>query len=165
MRKCRNKKLIIAVIAVVMTLLASTGVTLAYFSDYETALGEVALNLSGETQIAEEVTDTQKVVKIVNTGDANVVVRMAIYGPEGMKITIDDDHWKKQGDHYYYDKILKPGETTGSITADISGIPVTADLDEFEIIVNHESAIAVYDMNNTVKKPDGWDYIPTIKAE
>lgn len=165
MRKCRNKKLIIAIIAVVLTLLTSTGVTLAYFSDYETAMGEVTLNLNGQTEIYEEVTDTQKVIRIFNTGDANVVVRVAVYGPEGMKVTADDEHWQKHGGYYYYDMVLKAGESTGTITADITGIPVTEDLSEFDIIVNHESAIAVYDEENTVKKPDGWDYIPMIKAK
>lgn len=166
--RSRNRKTIIAILAVALVLLTSIGVTVAYFSDYEAAMGEVTLHLSGETQIDEEVTDTQKVIRIVNTGeagDANVVVRVAIYGPDGMKVTINDNHWKKNGEYYYYDKVLAPGEMTGTITADITNIPVTADMEAFDIIVNHESAIAAYDENNTVIKPAGWDYIPTIKAQ
>ncbi len=170
MEKRRNRKGIIAVVAIVLALTASVGLTVAYFSDYETAMGEVSLNLSGETQITEEVTDTQKVIKVVNTGsegDADVVVRLSVYGPDGMKVRVDDEHWSKakDSDWYYYDKVLAPGETTGSITASIEDLPVDTDLSKFDIIVNHESAIAVYDENNTVKKPEGWDYIPTIRTK
>lgn len=164
----RNRKTIIAILAVALVLLTSIGVTVAYFSDYETAMGELTLHLSGETEITEEVTDTQKDVRIANTGefgDASVVVRVMILGPDGMTVTIKDNHWHKNGDYYYYDKVLAPGEETGSIIADIKNIPVTADMEAFDIIVNHESAIAAYDENNIVKKPDAWDYIPTIKAQ
>ena len=160
-----RKKILIAVLACLLTLLVSTGITLAYFTDYETALGEVTIQLNGETQIDEDVTDTQKVVKIVNTGEAGVLVRVAIYGPDGMKITAEDEHWKKHGDFYYYDQILAPKESTGSLTADISDIPVTADMSQFDIIVNHESALVSYDENNNVNKPEGWDYVPAIKAQ
>ena len=162
--KISRNKTIIAVIAVVLTLTASIGVTMAYFSDYETAMGEVTLNLSGETTIDEDVTDTEKVVKIVNTGDANVVVRVAIYGPDGMKVTASE-HWVKNGDFYYYDQILPPGGETTTITASIADIPVTADMSQFDIIVNHESALVTYNEDNTVKQPAGWDFLPVIKAQ
>lgn len=164
----KGKKTYIAILAVVLTLLASTGVTLAYFSDYETAMGEVTLHLNGETQITEEVTDTQKVIRVVNTGqagDASVVVRVAVYGPDQMKVTAEDSHWQEKDGYYYYDRILAPGETTSALTADVTGIPTTADMAAFDIVVTHESAIAAYDENNQVKTPEGWDWIPVIKAQ
>ena len=164
--KSGRLKLIIAVLAVILALSASSGVALAYFSDYEPALGERTLLLNDETQIEEEVTDTEKTIKIVNTGKSAVVVRVAIYGPEGMKVEADS-HWKKSGDYYYYDQVLAPGESTTSIKASIADIPVTADMEEFEIIVNHESAIATYqyiDGKNVVQNPPGWN-LPTIVSE
>lgn len=159
-------KLIIAVLAVILALSASSGVALAYFSDYEAALGERTLTLNDETQIEEEVTDTEKTIKITNTGDTAVVVRVAIYGPDGMKVEASS-HWKKSGDYYYYDQVLEPGASTETIKASVADIPVTADMSEFEIIVDHESAIATYsyvDGRNVVNSPAGWD-LPTIVAE
>ena len=163
-----KKKILISVLAITLTLFASTGVTLAYFSDYETAMGEVTIHLNGQTQSEEEVTDTEKVICVVNTGqpgDANMVVRVRVTGPEGMKITIQDQLWEKHGDFYYYGKALKPGEKTGTLTASVNGIPVTADLTAFDITVHQESAYATYGTDNIIQKPEGWDYIPVIKAE
>lgn len=170
MVKRRNRKPIIAAIAILLTLSVSVGLTVAYFSDYETAMGEVSLNLSGQTQITEEVTDTQKVIRIVNTGskgDADMVVRVRVFGPDGMKVSVGDGHWTKPSgsEWYYYDQVLAPGESTSAITASIADLPVDTDLSEFDIIVEHESAIAAYDENDTVKKPEGWDYIPVIRAK
>ena len=65
--KSGKLKLIIAVLAVILALSASSGVALAYFSDYEPALGERTLLLNDETQIEEEVTDTEKTIKIVRS--------------------------------------------------------------------------------------------------
>ena len=166
--KLTRKKKLIAAAAVVLALIASTGLTVAYFSDYEAAMGEVILHMSGETQITEEVTDTSKEIAIVNTGkegDANVVVRVSIYGPDGMDVDYDKNDWEKRGDYYYYKGILKPTQQTSKITASVADIPVTADLSQFDIIVTHESAIAAYNENNKVKTPDGWDYIPDISAQ
>lgn len=162
-----KKITIIAVVAVVLTLFASVGVTLAFFSDYETALGEVKVHLNGQTTIQEEVTDTEKVISIFNDSTdpgANVVVRVIAYGPDGMTVTPADGHWIKNGDYYYYDQVLKPGEHTSNLTASVKDIPVSENMPAFDIVVNHESAIATYDENNNVQKPDGWNFIPTIKA-
>ena len=165
MKKLRNKKFAL-ICAVVLTLMVSSGVTLAYFSDYETALGEAKINLSDRTEIHEEVTDKEKKISIKNTGTedfADVVVRVAIYGPDEMKVTLGDG-WTENGGYYYYNKVLKPGEESSQITANIEDIPKTIDLSELEIIVVHESAPVVYDNQGKVKQPDGWGYIPDITA-
>ena len=165
MKKLRNKKFAL-ICAVVLTLMVSSGVTLAYFSDYETALGEAKISLSDRTEIHEEVTDKEKKISIKNTGTedfADVVVRVAIYGPDEMKVTLGDG-WTENGGYYYYDQILKPGDESSQITANIEDIPKTIDLSELEIIVVHESAPVVYDSQGKVQKPDGWGYIPDITA-
>ena len=165
MKKLRNKKFAL-ICAVVLTLMVSSGVTLAYFSDYETALGEAKINLSDRTEIHEEVTDKEKKISIKNTGTeefADVVVRVAIYGPDEMKVTLGDG-WTENGGYYYYDQILKPGDESSQITANIEDIPKTIDLSELEIIVVHESAPVTYDSQGNVQKPEGWDYIPSITA-
>ncbi len=137
-----SKKLL--VIAIALSLLTSAGMTFAYFSDYVTAKGEATLSLSGKTDIEEKVTENRKDIAIYNTGDIDMVVRVQVFGPEGMTIT--GNGWTKAGDWYYYNEALAPGEDskTSTLTAEISDVPVDPDND-LEIIVVHESEPAVYD--------------------
>ena len=182
MRKISGKVFaaLLAVLVLSASLAAGVG---AYFSDYETALGEVTLFLSGQTEVKESVADGKKTISIVNTGDSTVVVRAMVYGPDMMTVTFeDDDDWDQtQSDYYYYKSVLAPGEETSEIYAEVNIKDPTDEEkaalavlgDQFEIIVVQESAPAVYDENNVVMKPkyfvDGvektWDYIPEIKAE
>ena len=168
-----KRNTVMVLIAALLVVGASIGLTAAYFSDYEDQLGVAKLNLSGETTIEEEVTDTEKTIVIKNTGvegqSANVVVRIQIFGPDGMTIPEGSigSGWVKGGDYYYYNKVLAPGEETTSITASVKDLPVDVDLSDFDIIVVQESATAVYDENNVVKCPAGWSAgdFPKIKAQ
>lgn len=166
MRK-RSGKVFAALLAVLVISACMAASVGAYFSDYETALGEVTLHLSGQTEIEETVADGEKTISIKNTGEASVVTRVAIYGPESMEITFDKaGDWKQSGEFYYYTKVLAPGESTSSIHAKIELTAEEAEQagDSIDVVVAHESALAVYDENNTVKTPDGWD-LPTITVE
>ncbi len=175
--KIAKKKKIIAAAAAILTLIVSTGLTVSFFSDYEAALGKVALHMSGETQIQEQTADNEKTIKIVNTGeqgDASVVARVSISPEDGDGVTYafeKSGDWEKHGGYYYYKKVLAPGKSTSAITVTITvnGEKLTPDQMDFNIIVNHESAIAAYEYDaaknvNKVTKPSGWDYIPTITA-
>ena len=182
MRK-RSGKICAALLAVLVlsaSLAAGAG---AYFSDYETALGEVPVYLSGRTEVKESVADGKKTISIINTGNSTVVVRAQVYGPDIMQVSFEkDSDWDKtQADYYYYKSVLAPGESTSEIYAEVNIKNPTeqeeaalATLgDQFEIVVVQESAPAVYDENNVVMKPvfyvDGvektWDYIPVITLE
>ena len=182
MRKVSGKLFATLLAVLVLTASLAAGVG-AYFSDYETALGEVTIHLSGQTEVKESVADGKKTISIVNTGDSSVVVRAAVYGPDIMEISFqEEDDWDTtQADYYYYTKVLAPGDETSEIYAEVNIKDPTdqekaalATLgDQFEIVVVQECAPAVYDENNVVMKPayyvDGvektWDYIPEIKAE
>ena len=173
-----SKKKIALICAVVLTLLASTGATLAYFSDYEVALGEAKVLLSDRTEIQEEVTDKGKTIKLINTSKegegADVVVRVAIYGPDEMIVNVGEGWTEKQDDgYYYYNGILKPLSQDGTpkpenmtteIEALIKDIPTTIDLSDLEIIVVQESAIATYDSAGNLQTPVGWNYTPEVPA-
>ena len=84
----------IALIAIIAVLACSTVAAYAYFTDYDHMLGAAKVILSGQTDIEEEVTDTEKTVSVKNTGEegknADVVVKLMIYGPDGMKVTLSD---------------------------------------------------------------------------
>ncbi len=169
MKKLSNKKIAL-ICAVVLTLLASTGATLAYFSDYEAALGEAKVLLSDRTEIEEELQDNEKTIRIVNTSKegegADVVVRVAIYGPDKMEVSLGEGWTTKQADgYYYYNGILKPQEKTTDIKASVKNVPKTIDVSDLEIIVVQESEIATYDSAGNVQTPKGWSYTPKASAE
>ena len=162
--------------AALLALALGTSAALAYFSDYEPAAGKVTFSMQGETTIDEGDGTTDKNISIKNTGgptDADVVVRVAIYGPEDYTyITCDNDVWHKGTDGWYYYKgILAPNDQTPADTlkAEVltkDGKPLSerqiAELgDSFKITVIHESVIASYEQNdkgdNVLVKPSGWE--------
>ena len=154
-----GRKQITLIIAVAMVLFVSVSATLAYFSDYDTAQGEKTLVLSGQTTIEETPKDDSK---NVSTNDVDMVVRVRVVGP----VTINFNPgagWEQNGDWWYYNKVLAKGESTSNLHAGWE-IPENSDLENFDVVVVHESAIATYD-GNKVAKPEGWDYIPVIEAK
>ena len=164
--KTVKKNIFLLVIAMVLVLSLTVGLTLAYFSDYTEAKGGAKLALGNTTEIKEDVTKDSKTVYVTNTGETNVVVRVMIVGPTGLKVTASGK-WEQHGDYYYYKEILQPDKTTeGTLVADTKDYPVGADLgDDYQIVVVHESAQPTYDGSNKVKTPEGWDYIPAMTAE
>ena len=159
-----GRKQITLIIAVAMVLFVSVSATLAYFSDYDTAQGEKTLVLSGQTTIEETPKDDSKdiTIKNVSKDDVDMVVRVRVIGP----VTINFNPgagWEQNGDWWYYNKVLAKGESTSNLHAGWE-IPENSDLENFDVVVVHESAIATYD-GNKVAKPAGWDYIPVIEAK
>lgn len=159
-----GRKQITLIIAVAMVLFVSVSATLAYFSDYDTAQGEKTLVLSGQTTIEETPKDNSKdiTIKNVSKDDVDMVVRVRVIGP----VTINFNPgagWEQNGDWWYYNKVLAKGESTSNLFAGWK-IPEDSDLENFDVVVVHESAIATYD-GNKVAKPEGWDYIPVIEAK
>lgn len=160
--KTVKKKSILLVVAMMLVLSLTVGLTLAYFSDYEAAKGGASIALGGQTEVEENVTDKEKVVWINNIGETNAVVRVAIYMPEALEkvensITFENaSDWVKDGDFYYYTKVLEPGKSTSRITAKTT-VPDDVQLgDGFDVVVVHESDQAVYNESNKVVLPDGW---------
>ena len=159
-----GRKQITLIIAVAMVLFVSVSATLAYFSDYDTAQGEKTLVLSGQTTIEETPKDDSKdiTIKNVSKDDVDMVVRVRVIGP----VTINFNPgagWEQNGDWWYYNKVLAKGESTSNLHAGWE-IPENSDIENFDVVVVHESAIATYD-GNKVAKPAGWDYIPVIEAK
>jgi predicted ribosomally synthesized peptide with SipW-like signal peptide len=149
--KTVKKKSILLVVAMMLVLSLTVGLTLAYFSDYEAAKGGASIALGGQTEIEENVTDKEKVVQINNIGETNVVVRVAIYMPEALEkvensITFENaSDWVKDGGFYYYTKVLEPKKSTSTITAKTT-VPDDVQLgDSFDVVVVHESDQALYD--------------------
>lgn len=166
MKKMNKAKM--ALFAFVLCLSVSVGATLAYFSDYEEASGGATLNLGGGTELTEGSDHANKHIVIENVGDANMIVRLAIFGAD-QYMTIshengDESAWEKVGDFYYYKKVLRPGEKTPQIDANLKVEWQGEEPDyNFEVTVVHESALAVYN-GKTLATPSGWDDISDIIA-
>lgn len=156
----RKSRKLITICAVLISLIASTTAAYAYFTDYEEALGGAQIKLEGQTEIHETPEDDQKTISIENTGETDVVVRVAVFGDfiDWDNTTYSDDDWMKDGDWWYYKKILKPGETTSEIVVKIDTDAAKEAEHDFDIVVVHESARVTYDgtADNKVVKPDGW---------
>ena len=181
--KTMIKNKILIVIASVLVLSLSVGFASAYFSDHEAAQGAATIQLGGQTEITEGWEDGIKHVSIENIGETEVIVRVAIYGPntDDAKLTVAaTGDWVDGGDgYYYYKKILQPGKSgkpgdatpLKDLTAKVVFKQGTDLGDNFDIVVMQESAQPTYEYvevddtyKNKVVRPTGWDGMPTIYA-
>ena len=164
----KNRKLLTVIIAAILCMTVSIGIALAYFTDYESARGGAVLNLTGQTEIEEEVKDNQKIVKISNIGKTDMIVRVMVYGDERYLDVPEAENWKKGSDGaYYYTSILKPGKSTEpELLANIKEHKA-GDESTFDVIVVHEANRVMYDDDQKLVVPAGWDkgIVKSIKAE
>ena len=164
--KSLSRKTIFILLAAAIVLTITAGAAWAYFTDYDQMAGTATVYLEGQTEIEEEVTDTSKTVSVKNTGTADVIVKVMIYGPSGMTVEGSPD-WEitDNGDGSftaYHRSILESGDETASIIAKIDNIPVTPENSDVEIIVLQECRAAAFDYNNRVIAPDDWPGFPEI---
>lgn len=160
MKTIRRKHIILFAAALILTLAAmSVPATLAYFSDQDKANGEKDIRLGWETVLHEDVKDNNKHITIENKGDTDAIVRVRVFAADFAKVDAGDG-WKMENGWYYYDKILKAGKTTSEIFVEVKADE--SEQADFNIIVVHESSRTVYEDNNTLKIPDGWDFAPEV---
>lgn len=164
------------IFALVLCLSVTIGASLAYFSDYEEALGGATLSLGGKTELYEGEDTNAKNIQITNTGKTNMIVRVGIYGPTEMSEPSATGNWFKGGDgFYYYGKILKPGETTAKDTL-VASMSFSWDTKEapeydFDVTVVHEGSQALYDGDKLVvpgaaeNDPNKWDAAAVNKIQ
>lgn len=176
----KTNKTTLMLFALVLSLSVTVGATLAYFSDYEQASGGATLNLGGKTELTEGSATDKKDVVIKNTGKTNMIVRVGIFGPDEMKDpTVNTEKWilgpESDPEHseyyYYYRYVLKPdkngngnGDDTGegNLVASMSFNWQVQQGEEppdyyFEVTVVHEGSQAIYDDDNNLIVPDGWN--------
>lgn len=125
MMKKLNKKYLLVGISLLLCL--TIGVTFALSRETSNTLLNKFLVGSLESEIIEEkpeVTDGKidKNPKVVNTGSTNALLRVRItvspeelWTPNGvnniLSLDINNDKWTYQDGYYYYQDILKPGES------------------------------------------------------
>ena len=156
MKTVINKKAILLAISFALVLSLSVGTAFAYFSDYATAKGGAAITLGGKTDINEDVNGKIKTISIENTGETDVVVRVKIFGQTDIKEV--GDGWSLESDGFwYYDKVLKPtgsDKTTTNIVAEV--VAPAGQVDNYDVVVVHESAQVTYGTDGKIKVPTGW---------
>ena len=170
-----KKKTTLTAIALALILSVSVGLTYAYFSDYQSVKGSGTVALGGTTEIHDKYDKAKKTVSIENTGETEVVVRVAVYGPVGRDAngnpieTIVDlgSNWQKVGEgdnaYYYYTKVLKPGDTTTDLVAHTEFL-TNEDLgSEANVVVIHESSQVAYDADGNILTPAGWSNAVTFE--
>ena len=158
----RTKKFWAVVCAVIVASLMCASFSFAYFTDYDRASGKTGLSLGWETNIKEEMDGNNKSITIENIGETDTIIRVRVFA--GDFVTVEDrgleKYWKQEGDWWYYDRILAPGQETTELYAEVKAADAGAD--DFEVTVVHESARTVYENNKTLKTPEDWAYVPEL---
>ena len=172
--KAISKRKFIALLAVMMLIIASVGATVAYFSATDTAEGAAMLNLKGETKIDEGDKEFKQIV-ITNTGKADLIVRVKLFGVDDtlMDVTIPSG-WAAGDNGWYYFKTVLPGGQSPQAT---TGSPIEVKLkenltpkqiaelgDSFEVTVVHEATPIVYD-EGTLVLPVDWNLPSGVPAQ
>ena len=162
--KAISKRKFIALLAVMMLIITSIGVTAAYFSDTDKTEGVATLNLKGETRIEEGDKDFKQII-ITNTGKADLLVRAKLFGVDEniMNVTVPSG-WVAGKDGWYYFKTILPGDQNPQAT---TGDPIEVKVkeklpekelaelgDSFDVTVVHEATPVVYDDGKLVIPKD-----------
>lgn len=143
---------VIAVLALAAVMTAGVGKAWAYFTSYAQAEGGYVINLSDKTEITEKFSDWTKHVAVTSDQDsAPVYIRVKAFGgnlyPLQYVPAVAGDWTKGENDdYYYYNKIVRGGETTSELQIEILKIPKKPeDGDTFNVIVIYESTPVLYD--------------------
>ena len=160
-----KRRLLLALLAVIMVLSVSIGPALAYFSTYTVAEGKKPIKVVPDTTIDEDVaSETLKSVTVTNAGNAPCFVRAKAFAPAGVTLgTAGGNGWSAQnGEGFWvYGEVLMPGETTAELEIPISGIPTTADEgDSLNIAVVYESTTAIW--HNGAYVADDWNWAQDV---
>ena len=163
--KKANKRFLLTICAVTLSLCVTVGVAFAYFTDYEMARGTAVVKLSGQTVIDEQFEDLNKIVTVLNNGDGDVIVRVGIYGPDEMEYKYDSGDWyhSKTDGFWYYKHVLHAGSSTSPLKVLVEGIPVGEATAEMDITVVHESLPLAAGDDEYYIVPDGWEKVVPVE--
>lgn len=147
--KNTKRKVLVTVLAVALVVLCAMGTT-AYFTDRGTATnvittGGVKIELVESALVDDELVpfedvsgvlpgdNISKIVEITNTGKSDAYVRISVEkaitlaeGVQGevdlslVELDINTNAWTEQDGYYYYNSVLKPGETTEPLFTTVS---------------------------------------------
>lgn len=156
-RRYYRRTTLLTMMALVLLAGAALKDSLAYFTTYTTTRGSCRLTFKPSTDIHEEVGSWFKRIWIENTGDTDCFVRVrALFGDfiflkeEKEELKDGVAHWKKDGDWWYYDVPLKPGELTSVLKISFTTtkeVMEELEIDNFNVVVVQECAPVLYQAN------------------
>lgn len=151
----KKKNIILAALAVSLTVSAGVGTAWSYFTTYAEASGGYTLNLGDKTTVEEEFSSWTKHVAITSREDSEpVYVRArAFCGSDYQLVYSGSAKWSPNSDgYYYYSDILNGGEQTEVLDIKIENIPADEDLkdgDNFNVVVIYETTPVRYRADGT----------------
>lgn len=161
----RVRKRIITIGLIAILALAFAAPAYAYFTDVQRASGAQEVDLNYSAEITEKHEDPNsslldKVVSIKNTGSSDIMARVFVSDAmDGWKVSAtmkDATVWKSEkvtgGTLYTYTPVIRPDETSGELTIEVSGTP-EEHWANFDVIVVGQTSPVAYDDNN---KPYGY---------
>lgn len=154
-----SKRTLVALVAVIMTLTATMGMTLAYFSDTDSAEGGAILLLSGQTEIVEpDVTDDSKTIQITNISEdpVDMVARVRVIAPVDVEWTAGRGWTEGEDGWWYYTEAIAQGDSSTDLRVEWK-IPENSAIENYDVIVVHESSPAAYTESGAIAQPDGWN--------
>ena len=179
----KRKLLILSVLTILLAILAAK--TLAYFTADTAAHNvittgnvDIVLNEWATEERTERFekqidvlpgTEVTKIVEVENIGSGSVWVRIwtngAFYSEDGtpldpgaFTLDINTADWTKQGDFYYYNRALAPGETTEPLFTTVTFDPKMGNVYQNSTAHVDVNAYAVQSANNGTGALDaaGW---------
>ncbi len=149
-----KRKAALFVCALTAVAAANVNTASAYFTARTEARGGYDVEAKEVKVIPDEqVSDLQKTITVKNTGEADCWARVKVLSGSLFDITYGAGAGWSEGtadDYWYYDKVLKSGESATAITASIS-IKGEVDKDEFmsefNVVVITECTPVLYDEN------------------
>ena len=147
----KKRHIILGVLAIVLVLCSTIGMSFAYFTTYATSQGGYVIK--SQPRIDEKFENKKKTIWITNSENASpIFVRAKVFSGSDFTINYEPgaDWTYDTDDHYwYYTKPLQGGEPTTDLVASIDKIPEgLINGDEFNIVVVYESVLAVYNGND-----------------
>ncbi len=165
----KRKNLALVAAGLVMIGAITVRPAMAYFTDSHEAVGKATVYIGDfEIEPDEKAYDWTKEVAVKNTGNYDVFVRVQAicgeaykdnltYSGEGWTLKTYKDENDNEYSYYEYNQIVKPGETSGTLTINIKK-PDDFDFDAqtFNVVIVEEAT------NRTQKDADGnlvakWD--------
>ena len=146
MNKSIKRTVMLGIVALMMVMGTAMADSLAYFTTYVSARGGHTIDLSYETEIHEDLHDLTKGVTIENLKDTDVFVRVRVFHPTDLEVTITGDGWRQDGDYWYYDEVLKGHAKTTTLTVTVNNVDDIEGkgIESFNVVVVHESTRAIY---------------------
>ncbi len=146
----KKKTTYLAALSLVLALSASMSSAWAYFTTNVSAQGGYRLRLGNSTTITEEFDSWTKHVTVSNSEDSQAVyVRVHAFAGSEYGLLYSGANWTPGADgYYYYDAIVEPGESTGVLDIQITGVPEgLTEPKDFNVAVVYESTPVQYDEN------------------